>query len=61
MTDEEFELIKKQIVEVGVMCFQINSTFNELKKEISELDKSFSKLQSDVHYLKSDVNALEVF
>ncbi len=61
MSDEENLAIKNQIIELGVMCFEISHIFSELKESISELDKSFSKLQCDVHNLKSAEKILEVF
>lgn len=61
MSDEEYSVIKNQIIELGVMCVGINRTFSELKEQISELDKIFSKLQSDFRNIKSEANILEVF
>ena len=60
MSDEEFLALKNKIKEVGNMCYQINSTFRELRIEISGLDTTFSQLEKDINELKSDVNSLEV-
>lgn len=60
MSDEKFLELKKQIKEVGNMCYQICRTSVELNNEFLDLNKLISALDSDINKLKSDVSSLEV-
>lgn len=61
MTDEEFLELKKHISEVADMCYQINNTYYEFKRDISELGKSISKFKLDIDELQNEVKSLEDF
>lgn len=59
MTDEEFLALKKQIKEVGNLCYQICRTSVELNNEFLDLNKSIAVLEKDINKLKSDVDVLK--
>lgn len=55
MSDEKFLQLKKEILEVGNECRELNKEFATILKEIGTLDDKFTKLQYSIYQLKCKV------